>query len=51
MMDLSSMQKIGAYAAAPPGYLEMVRASLSTEKHIASIDKKTNARGTSPTQY
>jgi hypothetical protein len=51
MMDLSSMQKIGAYAAAPPGYMEMVRASLSTEKHIASIDKKTIARGTSPTRH
>jgi hypothetical protein len=51
MMDLSSMQKIGAYAAAPPGYMEMVRASLSMEKHIVSIDKKTIARGNSPTHY
>ena len=50
MMDLSSMQKIGAYAAAPPGYMEMVRASLSMEKHITSIDKKTIARGNS-TKY
>jgi hypothetical protein len=51
MMDLSSMQKIGAYSAAPPGYMEMVRASLSMEKHIVSIDKKTIARGNSPTHY
>ena len=53
MMELNSMQKIGAYEASPPGYQEMVRASLSAEKHIASIDKKTPAagRGKKQTQF
>ena len=51
MMDLNSMQKIGAYAQAPPGYMEMVRASLQTERHLASIDKKIIAQGTAPTKF
>ena len=51
MMDLNSMQKIGAYAQAPPGYMEMVRASLQTERHLASIDKKIITQGTAPTRF
>ena len=51
MLDLDSKQKIGAYAAAPPGYMEMVKASVSTQKHIASIDKKIPEHFTAPTRH
>jgi uncharacterized phage infection (PIP) family protein YhgE len=51
MMETNSMQKIGAYAAQPPGYMEMVKASLSTEKHLASIDKKIIASSGQPTRF
>ncbi len=53
MMELNSMQKIGAYAATPPGYMEMVRASVQTAKHISSIDSKIQPPGRSvaPTRY
>jgi hypothetical protein len=51
MLDLGSRQKIGAYAAAPPGYMQMVKASLQTEKHVASIDKKTPAHVAPSTRF
>ena len=51
MMELSSMQKIGAYAAAPPGYSQMVAASLATAKHVASIDNKTTPHNRPSTKF
>jgi len=50
MLDLNSMQKIGAYAATPPGYEQMVKASIEAEKLLRSIDKKTPAHAM-PVKY